>query len=139
MISRFTANPPGAIPAQVDSELVILEIPQPFRNHNGGQLAFGPDGKLYISLGDGGLAGDPQGNGQNTSTLLGSILRIDVSGVSSDNGYRVPLDNPFVDVPGARPKSGLMVSGIPGGSLLTGRPETCGQATSAKTATRKST
>ena len=82
--------------ADPDSELVVLQVPQPFSNHNGGQLAFGPDGMLYISLGDGGSGGDPNGNGQNKSTLLGSILRIDVSSPSAEKAYAVPADNPFV-------------------------------------------
>jgi glucose/arabinose dehydrogenase len=82
------------------SERVLLELPQPYGNHNGGHLAFGPDGYLYVAVGDGGSAGDPEGNGQNLSTLLGSILRLDVSG----EGYRVPPDNPFVDTHGARPE-----------------------------------
>lgn len=83
------------------SEQVILEVAQPFANHNGGQIAFGPDGALYIALGDGGSAGDPLGNGQNLGELLGSILRIDVS---ESSGYRVPPDNPFVGVAGVRPE-----------------------------------
>ena len=82
------------------SERVILEVPQPFANHNGGQLAFGPDGFLYWGLGDGGSAGDPQDNGQKLSTLLASILRLDVSG----DTYAVPPTNPFVSVAGARPE-----------------------------------
>ncbi len=82
------------------SETVLLEVPQPYGNHNGGQIAFGRDGHLYVALGDGGSAGDPEGNGQDLSTLLGSILRLDVSG----EGYAVPPDNPFVDTPGARPE-----------------------------------
>ena len=98
IISRFTEIKTGVS----ESELVVLEIPQLFSNHNGGQLAFGPDGMLYIALGDGGSGGDPQGNGQNTSTLLGSILRIDVSVIGSDSGYRTPPDNPFAGTPGAR-------------------------------------
>jgi glucose/arabinose dehydrogenase len=69
----------------------MLEVAQPFANHNGGALEFGPDGMLYVALGDGGSGGDPQGNGQNTNALLGKILRIDVSG----DAYRVPPDNPF--------------------------------------------
>ncbi len=81
-------------------EHVVLEVPQPYDNHNGGQIIFGPDGYLYVGLGDGGLAADPQLNGQDRSTLLGSILRLDVSG----DGYEVPPDNPFVDTPGARPE-----------------------------------
>ena len=105
VVSRFTEVSSAGV-ALPESELVVLEIPQPYKNHNGGQLAFGPDGMLYISLGDGGLGGDPQGNGQDLSTLLGSILRIDVSGLgpdaAPDNRYRVPPDNPFVGSPGAR-------------------------------------
>ena len=94
VLSRFAA-PPGGAAADPDSEVVILEIPQPFANHNGGQIAFGPDGMLYVAIGDGGGAGDPLGSGQDRSTLLGSILRIDVSGVSAEAPYRVPPDNPF--------------------------------------------
>jgi glucose/arabinose dehydrogenase len=74
------------------SERVILEVPQPQANHNGGRVLFGPDGYLYLSLGDGGGAGDPGGHGQNTGTLLGSIIRIAVT----EGGYAVPADNPFV-------------------------------------------
>ena len=81
------------------TEKVILEIDQPFENHNGGQLQFGPDGYLYIGMGDGGSGGDPLGNGQNKSSLLGKLLRIDID--SSSSGYRVPPDNPFVNVAGA--------------------------------------
>lgn len=78
--------------ANPDSEEVLLSVDQPYANHNGGGLAFGPDGYLYIGLGDGGSAGDPQGNGQSVDTLLGKILRIDVR---SDKGYTIPPDNPF--------------------------------------------
>ena len=99
VVSRFTQRDGVAVP---ESELVVLEVPQPFSNHNGGQLAFGPDSMLYISLGDGGAGGDPQGNGQNRSALLGSILRIDVSGLTPDQGYRVPPDNPFAGSTDAR-------------------------------------
>ena len=86
-----------------DTELVILEVEQPYANHNGGQIAFGPDGYLYIGLGDGGAAGDPQGNGQDTSTLLGSILRIDVSNATPEQPYAIPPDNPFANG-GGRPE-----------------------------------
>ncbi len=79
---------------------VILEIDQPYANHNGGDLRFGPDGMLYIATGDGGSAGDPERFAKNLSSLLGKILRIDPSA----NGYRVPDDNPYVGVAGARPE-----------------------------------
>jgi len=98
VISRFQSSSGGI--GDPDSEEVILEVPQPFSNHNGGQIVFGPDGYLYVGLGDGGSARDPQGNGQNLGTLLGSILRLDVSGGSA--GYSVPPDNPFVGQGSAR-------------------------------------
>ncbi|HEX4813479.1 MAG TPA: PQQ-dependent sugar dehydrogenase [Nonomuraea sp.] len=79
----------------------VLTVDQPFANHNGGQLAFGPDGHLYIALGDGGSAGDPQGNGQDLGTLLGKILRIDPRG---GRPYAVPDDNPFAGRAGAKPE-----------------------------------
>ncbi len=100
VISRFQGlDPRRADPA---SEQRLLQVRQPFANHNGGQLAFGPDGYLYIGLGDGGGANDPRGNGQNPATLLGSVLRIDVS--DGLPGYRVPLDNPFLGRRGFRPE-----------------------------------
>ena len=97
VVSRFQAarGRPGV--ADPDSERVVLEVPQPYANHNGGQLAFGPDGYLYAGIGDGGSRGDPHGNGQDPSTLLGTIIRIDVSAIDSLGGYAVPSDNPFVD------------------------------------------
>lgn len=81
----------------------ILAVDQPFPNHNGGLLLFGPDGKLYIGLGDGGSGGDPDRNGLDLSTLLGKILRIDPA-PDGDSPYTVPADNPFVDRKGARPE-----------------------------------
>ncbi|QIB65941.1 PQQ-dependent sugar dehydrogenase [Kineobactrum salinum] len=84
------------------SEKIILEVAQPFANHNGGMLAFGPDDMLYIALGDGGGGGDPRNNGQDTTTLLGSLLRIDVHPADPALPYAVPLDNPFVDDPAVR-------------------------------------
>ena len=103
VVSRFTADDQGQ--ADPSSERVIIEVAQPFSNHNGGQIVFGPDGYLYIGLGDGGSGGDPQGNGQELRTLLGSILRIDVRLPSAGDEYRIPPDNPFADRPGgARPE-----------------------------------
>ena len=97
VVSRFVADGDSADPA---GEQVLLTQQQPFGNHNGGQLAFGPDGYLYVGLGDGGSGGDPQDNGQDLGTLLGKLLRIDVSG----DGYLAPPDNPFVGTDGARPE-----------------------------------
>ena len=94
---RVSDDPNRADP---DSEQVLLGYSQPYRNHNGGVIAFGPDGYLYIGSGDGGSAGDPQGNGQRLDTLLGKVLRLDVGA----DGYAIPPDNPFVDRPGARPE-----------------------------------
>ncbi|MDZ7729175.1 MAG: PQQ-dependent sugar dehydrogenase [Dehalococcoidia bacterium] len=103
VVSRFESTGAGpGLQIDADSELVLLEVPQPYPNHNGGDIHFGPDGMLYIALGDGGSAGDPEGNGQDPGTLLGSILRIDVSGASQGEPYVVPPDNPFVDDSGAR-------------------------------------
>ncbi len=89
------SNPDLADPA----ETFILRIPDPFGNHNGGLNMFGPDGMLYIGLGDGGSAGDPLNNGQSLDTLWGKVLRIDVDGAAP---YTVPPDNPFVGTPNAR-------------------------------------
>ena len=95
VISRFAVSDDDPDRADADSERVVLEVPQPFSNHNGGKVVFGPDGYLYLGLGDGGSGGDPKGNGQNRSTLLGTILRIDVRPVASEAAYVVPPDNPF--------------------------------------------
>ncbi|MHC1781931.1 MAG: sorbosone dehydrogenase family protein, partial [Anaerolineaceae bacterium] len=84
---RVSDNPDKADPA---SELVLLNVDQPYENHNGGAVRFGPDGYLYLGLGDGGSGGDPQGNGQNPNTLLGKILRIDVN---QADGYSIPPGN----------------------------------------------
>ena len=81
--------------ADANSGLTIMTVGQPFTNHNGGQLAFGADGMLYVALGDGGSGGDPLGHGQNTATLLGSILRIDVDNPDTGLNYGIPSDNPF--------------------------------------------
>ncbi len=85
----------GAAEVQPGEPRTLLRVAQPFSNHNGGHLAFGPDGLLYVGLGDGGGGGDPEGNAQNTETLLGSILRIDPT-AQGDAPYGIPGDNPFV-------------------------------------------
>lgn len=83
----------------------IIEVAQPWANHNAGQLAFGPDAMLYVGLGDGGAANDPKGHGQNLGTLLGSMLRIDVDRPGEGGrAYAIPADNPFVKQAGARPE-----------------------------------
>ncbi|HUR93805.1 MAG TPA: PQQ-dependent sugar dehydrogenase [Gemmatimonadales bacterium] len=93
-----SGDPDRADPA---SEVVVLTAEQPFANHNGGQILFGPDGMLYIGLGDGGSGGDPGGRGQSPADLLGGILRVDVA---SGTGYTVPADNPYVGRGDARPE-----------------------------------
>ena len=97
-VFRVSANPDVADAA---SEQIILAVDQPYSNHNGGMVAFGPDGKLYIGMGDGGSGGDPQGNGQNRGVLLGKVLRLEVSGSGLAS---VPGDNPFVGQAGVRPE-----------------------------------
>ena len=94
VISRFKVSA-NANQADATSELEILTFAQPYSNHNGGQVSFGPDGYLYIAVGDGGSGGDPHDNGQNRSTLLGSILRIDVNKQEGGKKYGIPADNPF--------------------------------------------
>lgn len=93
VIARYSAQGNSADPA---SERVLLRIRQPFANHNGGEMTFGPDGYLYIGLGDGGSQGDPLGNAQNTRVLLGKILRIDVD---SGAAYGIPPGNPYAGSP----------------------------------------
>jgi glucose/arabinose dehydrogenase len=96
-IARYRVKATDINEAEKDSELVLLEFDQPYTNHNGGQIAFGPtDGYLYIATGDGGSGGDPQGNGQSLRTLLGKILRIDVNTSTGNKKYGIPSDNPFV-------------------------------------------
>lgn len=96
VIARYTVSAGSPNAADPASGQVLLTFDQPYSNHNGGQLAFGPDGYLYIGTGDGGSGGDPQNNGQSLNTLLGKILRIDVDNADP---YGIPADNPFVDVP----------------------------------------
>jgi uncharacterized repeat protein (TIGR03806 family) len=103
-ISRFTMSGSVLNPA---SEEILLTIEQPFTNHNGGNIAFGPDGMLYAGFGDGGSGGDPQNNAQNRSTLLGKMLRIDVRG---NGAYTIPADNPYATT-GTRCQAGESGSG----------------------------
>jgi len=98
-LSRFQRDPGNANLALPGSEVSVLTWQRPFGNHNGGWIAFGPDNMLYVASGDGGGAGDPQGNGQKLSTLLGKLLRLDVVGAAT---YSIPPDNPFVGTAGAR-------------------------------------
>lgn len=95
VIARYSVSENDPNKADPESEFVVLEFLQPYSNHNGGQLAFGPEGYLYIATGDGGSGGDPQGNGQNRATLLGKILRIDVDNTGDGLNYAIPADNPY--------------------------------------------
>ena len=95
VISKYKVSEDDPNEALAASEEILLEVEQPYNNHNGGQILFGPDGYLYISLGDGGSAGDPKNSGQDLTSLLGSILRIDVDNKSSGKNYSIPIDNPF--------------------------------------------
>ncbi len=99
IIARFSVDQTDPNQADRNNGMVMLEVIQPYSNHNGGQITFGPDGYLYIAMGDGGSAGDPEGNGQSLFTLLGKILRIDVDATSGNLNYSIPSDNPFVGNP----------------------------------------
>lgn len=109
VISEFKISDADPDKADMASERIVLEVPQPFGNHKGGQISFGPDGFLYLGLGDGGAADDPFGNGQSVSTLLAKMLRIDVNGrmkvragrnqPDREVGYSIPKDNPFMKEP----------------------------------------
>ena len=104
VIARYSVSDENPNYADHNSSTIILEVNQPYYNHNGGQMGFGPDdGYLYISFGDGGSSGDPQGNGQNLLTLLGTIIRIDVN-TETGFGYNLPPDNPFIAQDNAQPE-----------------------------------
>lgn len=102
VIARYRVSAGNANVSDPASEEVILTIPQPFSNHNGGQLSFGPDGYLYVGMGDGGSGGDPLNNGQTPGTLLGKLLRIDVE--SGAVPYGIPPTNPFLGMAAYRPE-----------------------------------
>ena len=101
VLSKFTTTHDSQ-KVDPDSEVVLLEVDEPWGNHNGGTVLFGPDGFLYLGIGDGGAANDPHNNGQNKNTLLGTIIRIDVNKESEDRPYAIPPDNPLVGVSGVR-------------------------------------
>ncbi len=98
VVARYTVSDADPDVADPDSAAILLVVDQPYANHNGGNLVFGPDGYLYIGLGDGGSAGDPDQHGQDNTTLLGAMLRI---GVGQGVSYTIPLDNPYVGAEGA--------------------------------------
>ena len=102
--SHVVAYPMQGDVADTSQARELLFVTQPFPNHNGGQVVYGPDGYLYIGFGDGGAAGDPNRNGQNPSTLLGKILRIDPAHPGTDRAYGIPADNPFADGSGGAPE-----------------------------------
>ena len=102
VVSSFTVTDGERV--DTSNETIILRVEQPYGNHNGGALAFGPDGYLYVATGDGGAGGDPHDFGQAFNTHLGKVLRIDVDASSGDRAYGIPDDNPFVDRDGAAPE-----------------------------------
>lgn len=104
VVSRFRMSKSDPTKADPASEEQLIRFDRPFWNHDGGTIAFGPDGYLYITHGDGGSGGDPMGNGQKMSTLLGKILRIDVDHKANGKNYAIPKDNPFVKTEGALPE-----------------------------------
>ena len=101
VLSRFTYNSEG-VRVNAETEEVLLEVREPWGNHNGGTVMFGPDGFLYLGIGDGGAANDPHRNGQNNKTLLGTIIRIDVNNSTESAKYAIPKDNPLVSSQDAR-------------------------------------
>lgn len=104
VIARYLVDPTDPDVALQTVDKVLLRILQPFANHNGGMLVFGPDGYLYIGMGDGGAGGDPDNRAQNLNDLLGKLLRIDVALSTPPNDYAIPPDNPFLGQAGARPE-----------------------------------
>ncbi len=96
-VARYTVDATDSNLADQTTAVLIIDVDQPYSNHNGGCIQFGADGFLYVGLGDGGSGGDPQNRSQNLETLLGKILRIDIDTTDGSNNYSIPSDNPFVD------------------------------------------
>ena len=122
-ISEFSVSTSNPDIANPNSELMILTVAQPFSNHNGGTIAFGPqDGYLYIGLGDGGGGGDTNNNAQNPTLLIGKLLRIDIDAQSGGNNYGIPSDNPFIADPNTRDE--IWATGLRNPFRFTMDPET---------------
>ena len=136
VIAEYQTSASDANQADAASERVLLTVNQPFPNHKGGQLAFGPDRFLYIGLGDGGGGGDPFGSGQNLQTWLGKMLRIDVDRTDPGLQYAIPTDNPLRLAADFR-KFGPTDCAIPGVSHLRAAPAGCFVLTWARTASKK--
>ena len=98
IVARYSVNTTNMNTADPNSEKIILNIPKPFANHNGGSIHFAPDGNLWVVTGDGGSSGDPNNNAQNKNSLLGKMLRIDIN---SAGAYNIPTGNPFIGVDGS--------------------------------------
>ena len=122
-ISEFSVSPSNPDIANPNSEVMLLTVSQPFTNHNGGTIAFGPqDGYLYIGLGDGGGGGDTNNNAQNPTLLIGKLLRIDIDSQSGGNNYGIPSDNPFISDPNTRDE--IWATGLRNPFRFTMDPET---------------
>ena len=138
VIARYRVSKSDPKQADPNSEEILLTLDKPFWNHDGGTIVFGPDGYMYIAVGDGGLANDPYKNGQNLNTLLGKMLRIDVDHASDKDRYSIPADNPFVGRSGIAVKSGPMDCATSGAWHSIDPRERCGPATLDKTLGKRS-